>query len=226
MKITYAIISKTGRRSNNEDYVRVIDKQDESRWLGVVCDGMGGHACGELASETVGNAVCDYWERTSEEDLADKARKACRSASSKLDARADEMRHVQMGTTLVMASIEGNIITITHCGDSRCYLMRDGDWVYQTKDHVGNSFGWEVVTKCFFTCKPEAAAPDIVQFEVKPGDRILLCSDGLYKSMPPEILKERLMDDKTPEEILDVYDFLCEKNGDDNYTGILVEIEG
>ena len=77
-----------------------------------------------------------------------------------------------------------------------------------------------------FTCKPEAAAPDIVQFEVKPGDRILLCSDGLYKSMPPEILKERLMDDKTPEEILDVYDFLCEKNGDDNYTGILVEIEG
>ena len=226
MKITYAIISKTGRRSNNEDYVRVIDKQDESRWLGVVCDGMSGHACGELASETVGNAVCDYWERTSEEDLADKARKACRSASSKLDARADEMRHVQMGTTLVMASIEGNIITITHCGDSRCYLMRDGDWVYQTKDHVGNSFGWEVVTKCFFTCKPEAAAPDIVQFEVKPGDRILLCSDGLYKSMPPEILKERLMDDKTPEEILDVYDFLCEKNGDDNYTGILVEIEG
>lgn len=50
MKISYAIISKTGRRANNEDYVRVIDRQDESRWLGVVCDGMGGHACGELAS--------------------------------------------------------------------------------------------------------------------------------------------------------------------------------
>ena len=225
MKIKYAIISKTGRRANNEDYVRVIDKQDESRWFGVVCDGMGGHACGELASETVGNAVCDYWERTSEEDLKDKARKACRSASAKLDARANEMRHVQMGTTLVMASIEGNTLTITHCGDSRCYLMRDGDWVYQTKDHVGYSFGWEIVTKCFFTYKPETAVPDIVQFEIKPGDRILLCSDGLYKSMPPEILKARLMDDKTPEEILDVYDFLCEKNGDDNYTGILVEIK-
>lgn len=225
MKITYAIISKTGRRSNNEDYVRVIDKQDESRWLGVVCDGMGGHACGELASETVGNAVCDYWERTREENLADKAKKACRSASAKLDARAYEMKHVQMGTTLVMASIEGNTITITHCGDSRCYLMRDGDWVYQTKDHVGSSFGWEIVTKCFFTYKPETAVPDIVQLEIKPGDRILLCSDGLYKSMSPEILKARLMDDKTPEEILDVYDFLCEKNGDDNYTGILVEIK-
>ncbi len=53
----------------------------------------------------------------------------------------------------------------------------------------------------------------------------MLCSDGLYKSMSPEILKARMMDDKTPEEILDVYDFLCEKNGDDNYTAILAIVE-
>ena len=43
--------------------------------------------------------------------------------------------------------------------------------------------------------------------------------------MPPEILKARMMDDKSPEELLDVYDFLCEKNGDDNYTAILVIVE-
>ena len=225
MKIRYAIISKTGRRSNNEDYVKVIDKPDESQWFGVVCDGMGGHAMGEIASETVGNAVCDYWERFTDEDLVVKARRACRSASAKLDERAFGMNHVQMGTTLVMASIDGNTITITNCGDSRCYLMRGDDLEYQTKDHVGDSFGWEIVTKCFFSYKPEAAVPDIAQFEIKPGDRILLCSDGLYKSMPPEILKARMMDDKTPEELLDVYDFLCEKNGDDNYTAILAIIE-
>lgn len=224
MKIKYAIISKTGRRSNNEDYVKVIDKPEESRWLGVVCDGMGGHAMGEIASETIGKAVCDYWEHSTDEDSVIKARRACRSASAKLAERASALNHVQMGTTLVMASIEGNTITITHCGDSRCYLMRDNDLVYQTKDHVGDSFGWEIVTKCFFSYKPEAAVPDIAQFEIKSGDRILLCSDGLYKSMPPEILKARMMDKKTPEELLDVYDFLCEKNGDDNYTAILAEI--
>ncbi len=179
---------------------------------------------GEIASDTVGKAVCDYWERFTDEEVV-KARRACRSASAKLDERAFGMNHVQMGTTLVMASIDGNTITITHCGDSRCYFMRDVDLVYQTKDHVGNSFGWEIVTKCFFTYKPEAAVPDIAQFEIKPGDRILLCSDGLYKTMPPEILKARMMDDKTPEELLDVYDFLCEKNGDDNYTAILAIIE-
>lgn len=225
MKIKYAMISETGRRSNNEDYVRVIDKSDESKWLGVVCDGMGGHAMGEVASETVCNAVCDYWERSNDEDSVVKARNACRFASAGLSERTSGMTRVQMGTTLVMASIEDNKVTITHCGDSRCYLMRKDGLVYQTQDHVGTSFGWEIVTKCFFSDDPEAAVPDIVQFELQPGDRILLCSDGLYKSMPPEILKARMMDDKTPEVLLDVYAFLCEKNGDDNYTGILAIVE-
>ena len=78
MKIRYAIISETGRRSNNEDYVKVIDNSEESRWFGAVCDGMGGHAMGEIASETVCNAVCDYWERSKDEDQAVKARRACR----------------------------------------------------------------------------------------------------------------------------------------------------
>ena len=225
MKIKYAVISKTGRRSTNEDYVKVIEKPEELHWLGAVCDGMGGHAMGEIASETVCNAVCEYWEQSAEKDLVDKARKACHTASAKLDKCAFGMKHVEMGTTLVMASIDDSTITITHCGDSRCYLMRDGDLIHQTKDHIGYSFGWEIVTNCFFSNKPEVAIPDITQFEIKSRDRILLCSDGLYKSMPPEILKARMMDDKTPEEILDVFDFLCEKNGDDNYTAILAIVE-
>lgn len=131
-----------------------------------------------------------------------------------------------MGTTMVMASIEGDTVTIAHVGDSRCYLQRtDEGLLYQTKDHVRLDFGWEVVDRCFFSCQPEVALPDIVQFRLKAGDRILLCSDGLYKSMPPEILKERMMDDKPLADILDVYDFLCYKNGDDNYTAVLIEIK-
>jgi protein phosphatase len=225
MRIKYAYISKTGRRSNNEDYVKVTDKSDEQRWLGVVCDGMGGHAMGEVASETICNAVSSYWEKATEKDAISLAQKACQSASVKLDERSYEMHHAQMGTTLVMASIEEDLITITHCGDSRCYVMREGEVMYETKDHVGTSFGWEIVTNCFFSYKPEAAIPEITQFQLKAGDRVLLCSDGLYKSMPPEILKARMTDDKSPEEILDVFDFLCEKNGDDNYSAILIFIE-
>lgn len=225
MKIRYATISKVGHRANNEDYVQVIAKPETESWLGVVCDGMGGHAMGEVASETVARAVCDYWQHFREEDVAVMARKACRAASVRLDERATEMHRVEMGTTLVMASIDGDVLTITHCGDSRCYLARDGKVIYQTTDHTGMSFGWEVVTKCFFSYNTEVAVPDVVQLEVKPGDRILLCSDGLYKGMAPEILKDRLMDDKSLEEILDVYDFLCERDAQDNYSAILAIVE-
>lgn len=125
---------------------------------------------------------------------------------------------------MAMVSIEGNKVIIAHIGDSRCYLQRPGEGLlYQTKDHVRIDFGWEIVDRCFFSYRPEAAVPDIVQYDLQAGDRLLLCSDGLYKSMAPNILLSRMMDDKPLDEIIDVYDFLCEKQGDDNYTAILIE---
>ena len=104
------------------------------------------------------------------------------------------------------------------------YVQRPGDGLlYQTKDHIRFDFGWEIVAKCFFSYRPEVAVPDIRQIKLQTGDRVLLCSDGLYKSMAPDILQARMMDDKSLEDILDVYDFLCKKQGDDNYTAILIE---
>ena len=134
------------------------------------------------------------------------------------------LHHAEMRTTMVMVSIENDVATIAHIGDSRCYVQRPGDGLlYQTKDHIRLDFGWEIVAKCFFSYRPEVAVPDIRQIKLQTGDRVLLCSDGLYKSMAPDILQARMMDDKPLEEILDVYDFLCKKQGDDNYTAILIE---
>lgn len=62
MKIHYATISETGKRRNNEDAFRIVNSEDGNRWLAVVCDGMGGHAMGEVASETVSDAIVDYWK--------------------------------------------------------------------------------------------------------------------------------------------------------------------
>lgn len=116
-------------------------------------------------------------------------------------------------------------MTVAHCGDSRCYLLHGGDVVYQTKDHIGLSFGWEVVSKCFFSYRSEIVQPDIKQFELQPGDRIFLCSDGVHKATALEILTARLVYDKPLEDVVDVIKFLCEKNSDDNYTGIFVQTD-
>lgn len=223
MKIHYATISETGKRQNNEDAFRIVNSEDGNRWLAVVCDGMGGHAMGEVASETVSDAIVDYWKKhTDEPDNEEMVKKACAHAMRALDKKANSLNHCQMGTTKVMASIEGDTVTIAHVGDSRCYLQRpDEGLLYQTKDHVRLDYGWEVIDRCFF----EADVPDIMQFKLKAGDRILLCSDGLYKSMAPDILLARMMDEKPLADILEVYDFMCEKQGDDNYTAVLTEVK-
>ena len=227
MKIHYATISETGKRQNNEDAFRIVNSEDGRCWLAMVCDGMGGHAMGEVASETVSDAIADYWkEHTEEPDSEEKVKKACAHAMRALDKKSDSLNHCQMGTTMVMASIEGDTVTIAHVGDSRCYLQRpDEGLLYQSKDHVRLDYSWEVIDRCFFSYHHEADVPDIVQFKLKAGDRILLCSDGLYKSMAPDILLARMMDEKPLADILDIYDFMCEKQGDDNYTAVLIEVK-
>ena len=225
MKIEYTTFSEIGKRRANQDVCRVIEMPEHNRALMLVCDGMGGHSMGDVAAETVCNAICEFWMNNPDiPDSGTKVTEACRVASDALYARSRVVRPIEMGTTMVMASVEGNIVTIAHCGDSRCYLLRDGAVVYQTQDHADPHWGSEVVTKCFFSMDSEVAVPDIAQFEVKSGDRIFLCSDGVYKSMAPQILTARLQDDKPLDEVVDVIKFLCEKYSKDNYTGILAEI--
>lgn len=225
MNIKFATISKTGNRRNNEDCFDVIDMPEQNRWMGIVCDGMGGHAHGEIASETVCTVISDYWkEHVATPDCASKVKAVCKKASHAIDRKTKELHYVQMGTTMVMASVENDGVTIAHIGDSRCYLLRPGEGViYQTQDHVRLDFGWEVVAKCFFSYHSEVAIPDVMQFHLQVGDRILLCSDGIYKSIAPEVLLPKMMEAKPLEEILADFDLLCEKQGDDNYTAVLME---
>lgn len=81
MKIQYATISKPGRRSNNEDSFNVLEMPEHNRFMGIVCDGIGGHSFGEVASNAVFNAI---------------------------NQKSYDLSHAEMGTTMVMASIEGD----------------------------------------------------------------------------------------------------------------------
>lgn len=225
MKTNYITFSEAGKRRANQDVYRVIEFPEYDRVLMVVCDGMGGHAMGDVAAETVCNAICEFWKQNIQvSDSESKIIEACKVASDALYARSRVVRPIEMGTTLVFASLEGNTVTIAHCGDSRCYLLRDGEVVYQTQDHADPHWGSEVVTRCFFSMNPEVAVPDIARFEVKSGESIFLCSDGVYKAMAPQILTARLQDDKPLDDVIDVIKFMCEKFSTDNYTGVLAKV--
>ena len=222
-KYMYTVFSETGKRIANQDICRVVEMPEENRCLLVVCDGMGGHAMGDAAAETVCNAVCNFWEDTpGTNDCEEKVFTAFAHASEALYYRSRMVRPIEMGTTLVMASVENNTVTIAHCGDSRCYLLRNGEVVHQTTDH--SRPGTEIVTRCFFSMDPEVAIPDITRIEVEKGDRIFLCTDGVYKAMAPQILTARLQDNKKLENVVDVIKFMCEKFSTDNYSGILYEV--
>lgn len=215
-----------GKRRTNEDAFRIVNSDDDNRCLAVVCDGLGGHAMGEVASRTVADAVVEYWNaHASEPDSEAKVADAVAYAMAALDEKAASLNVSEMGTTMVMASVVGDTVTIAHVGDSRCYLLRRGEGLlFRTEDHVRRDFGWEVISRCFFSGHGDKCVANVAQFNLKPGDRLLLCSDGLYKCMAPDILTARMLDSKPLDEILDVFDFMCRKYADDNYTGVLLEV--
>lgn len=227
MKMKYAVMSCIGLRKNNEDAFRVMDLPEYDCWAGLVCDGMGGHECGEVASETVIDSFTAFWNaHIHEEDTEDKVLRACREAAVALQEKSERMGHIEMGTTLVLASIRKNVLTVAHVGDSRCYLVRPHfGLLYRTQDHTGLHQGWEMITRCFFSDHPEIAVPDVLQWQIRPGDRILLCSDGVYKSFRSDICRELLSADSSPSEMIDTLRIVCQEYAHDNYTAVLAFAE-
>lgn len=215
MHIEYLTFSETGRRSKNDDYLGVVTT--DNRTLFVLCDGLGGHPLGDMASRCVCEAVCDFWQLN--DTIADseaKLREAVNIATLTLAGYAKSFRDVGMGTTIVIAAIEGDKLLVAHCGDSRCYLFRNSKPLFCTTDHAG--FG--VLTRCLFSTKPEQAIVDIANFDLQDGDSIFLCSDGVWGAIAPNILADRLCDHSDMEQIVDVIKFLCEKYSNDNYSAI------
>lgn len=225
-KIRYASFSEAGVRRDNEDYCKVVTDPENDRYLFVVCDGMGGHAMGEVASQVVCEAICNYWQQSLfDNGIENVLKEAFKEASKALDAKADVLKHVEMGTTMVLAAIGGNHLTIAHAGDSRAYLLQNGKATFQSQDHVDHSVWGDFIDRSFFSYQRDKADVEMHQFELEPGDRILLCTDGVCQFIAPDILTRRSMDDKSPEDVIDVILFLCEKFSKDNYSAILVYYE-
>lgn len=230
MDIQYGSISKCGKRTNNEDAFNIIDIPEKHRWFGIVCDGLGGHPHGEVASKVVCDAVSEYWERhTDYPDDKKKIIAACKYAQRILDCKSDKLAHTRMGTTMVMASVHDNNVTIAWLGDSRAYCTSaKSDQFYRTKDDVKLIYGQIIVSHCFFSYRSDWSDVSVLQIAVDDGARLVLCSDGVYNAMEyaaPALLWKGGLEKETPERYIKIVDQTCAKYGDDNYTAIMAVIK-
>jgi len=225
--------SDVGRqRQGNEDnfFVRAP--------LFVVADGMGGAQAGEVASEM---AVRSFDAELPDGNPAEALAAVIEGANRRINerSRSDEAR-AGMGTTVTSAYVADDEVVVAHVGDSRAYLLRDGDLIRLTKDHslVGELVARGKLTEEQAESHPQrsvitrALGPepnvqvDVDIFAAKPGDLFMLCSDGLT-SMVHEPKLRPLFEDAESLEVLGkrLIDAANGAGGRDNITVILFRLE-
>jgi serine/threonine protein phosphatase PrpC len=220
-------------REGNEDGFLIDDRLQ----LFAVADGMGGHQAGEVASATALEALrASVATGTALEQAVTAANAAVFEKAS-----ADEALR-GMGTTLTTLSIDpaGAELLGGHVGDSRAYLVRDGELRQITEDH---SLVEELVREGRLT--PEqadvhpqrsiitralgidaAVSVDLVPVDIRAGDRILLCSDGLTTMLRPSDIATILRREPDPGRAADLLvDAANAAGGEDNITALVVEVE-
>jgi len=185
VRLLVATRTDVGRvRAGNEDAFLAIDDGT----LVAVADGMGGHQAGEVASAMAIESLHDGLAQGV--PIAD-AIEAANTAVVTRAARELDLRG--MGTTLTAGVLDGSRLVIGHVGDSRCYLLRDGALTQVTTDHsvVAELIAAGELTEAEALVDPRRAMitralgidatvqVDVLDLDLEPGDRLLLCSDGL-----------------------------------------------
>lgn len=215
-----ALKTDTGKiRQHNEDDAGIFKGKDEFI-LAVVADGMGGHLAGDVASKMAVKAMGEKWN---EAETIPTAPSECEkwlieqilSVNSKIYDHAQAHEECQgMGTTIVCALFTGKTVSVAHIGDSRCYLLQDDDFVQVTEDHslvnelvrtgeisredAEHHPRKNVLTKALGT--DQLVSIDTRSFDIEPGDKLLLCSDGLTNKVEGTELKDILQSDSAPQE--------------------------
>lgn len=196
MKIRLAFGTDPGlQRQENEDSVLVWKDKAGVEALVVVCDGMGGHAAGRLASslavETFSTALAADGANGADPERLKQA--AIRTNTAVHLASLENPEWAGMGSTLTVVAIQGDQLALVNVGDSPAYLFRDGDWALISQDH-----SWPAEQVRLGVIKPSEAKDhpmkhrltraigvweQIASFtdllKLQPGDTVVLCSDGV-----------------------------------------------
>jgi PPM family protein phosphatase len=216
-------------RDGNEDSYLVEDP------LFVVADGMGGHRGGEVASRLAVQTIETMFRR-GEGALAEQVQQANRAVFERSSA---DRTVAGMGTTLTAAVVEGDRARLAHVGDSRAYLLRDGRLRMLTEDHtlVHEMVQQGEITEAEAERHPQrsvvtralgmdASVPvDEVIVDLQPGDRLLICSDGLTSMVGDDsiadVLRTRVDPQRAAEALVKAAN---DRGGVDNTTAIVVAV--
>lgn len=232
--LAYAGASDVGLvRSGNEDAYLIEPP------LYAVADGLGGHQAGEVASQLAIEVLYGNAPKHADAKALGRAVRAANAAV--IEAAAQGRGRTGMGTTITVAMVEGTHIALAHVGDSRAYLLNAGQLVQLSEDH---SMVADMVRSGSLTAEGARVHPsrsvitralgsdpnmvaDAFDVDAMPGDRLLLCSDGLTSMVTDDVIEKILQTAPSPEAA--VARLLASANdagGQDNITAVVVDIEG
>jgi PPM family protein phosphatase len=235
-------VSRKGGRQKNEDRMGYCYTRDAG--LFALADGMGGHPEGEVASQLALQTLSAMFQREAKPRLADPLRflnDAVIAGHHQLLRYATERGMVDTPrTTLVACLVQGNQAYWAHCGDSRLYLLREGKLVARTRDHSYSELqdtmsqvvpmNDRVNRNVLFTCLGSPGKPVVDTsgpLVVYPGDRVMLCSDGLWGALSEETIVEMLASQSVSEAVPNLVERALRTAGErsDNVTVLAVEWE-
>lgn len=221
-------------RRNNEDSGYVGND------LAVVADGMGGHEAGELASAaTIASVVNAAKLATNADEVLAHLTDAVITAGEYIaDVVAGNRELTGMGTTMTAVVVRGDRLAVAHVGDSRAYLLRDGEFQQITKDHtfVQTLVDAGEITKAQAAVHPRrnlmmraidgihAVDVDLSVREAKIGDRLLLCSDGLCGVVAEEEIRIALSAPDLTSAVTELIDSAIAEGAPDNVTVIVADV--
>jgi serine/threonine protein phosphatase PrpC len=248
LDVVFAEASDPGKvRTNNEDSVGsfVPGSRHQARshgYLFTVADGVGGLDLGEVASSTAVTVMTKEFESSpGDAMLISLLPKLVQYANAAVHDRtlAPEYRGQKMATTVVACALRHDQAVVSHVGDSRCYLVRNGRAKQITRDHT-----WvNEQLKLGLVSESEAAqsesrhvlvrslgpekfvSPDTTALTIHSGDVLVLCSDGVHDEMPEATIASIVSQNKAVEEIArELVARAVEQDGNDNTTAVVIKI--
>lgn len=233
MNVSIGAKSDVGRvRKGNEDAM-LVDAP-----LFVVADGMGGHLAGDVASATAVEVIKESAEQDPPKDPSN-LESYVRAANKAIWEKALEDTKLQgMGTTCTLLYLDEGTAHIAHVGDSRAYLLRDGEFSQLTEDHTlvermvregklerdqaARHPQRSIITRALGV--ESDVEVDLSTFEVTEGDRVLLCSDGLSSMVDDSAIEALLRDASGAEGAVEsLVEAALEAGGEDNVTVVVLD---